>query len=153
MSTHLKRLLFFNMACMVMAVGAKAQLKAYGGRSNDNNCKIVYLVNPASDSIYYIAGLKQKDLKDCQTFANSAASGSKVAINVSTSEKDYLLLLPKDTIAYNILVSSTDNAKDKELSVLLRISPDVININNDKKRNRQIARLPMRRIVVPIIEK
>jgi hypothetical protein len=135
------------------ALQANAQLNVFGGKENDNNCKTFYLVN-ATDSIFYVAGLKQDQLKDCQTFSNNAHSqNSKFIIDVSTNEDHYLLLLPKDTIAYNILIGADNFAKEKELSLLFRNSPCVIATNNDKKRNRQIRRLPADRIVLPVIEK
>jgi hypothetical protein len=135
------------------AFQANAQLNVFGGKENDNNCKTFYLVN-ATDSIFYVAGLKQDQLKDCQTFSNNAHSqNSKFIIDVSANEDHYLLLLPKDTIAYNILIGADNFAKEKELSLLFRSSPCVIATNNDKKRYRQIRRLPASRIVLPVIEK
>jgi hypothetical protein len=135
------------------ALNTNAQMNVYGGKENDNNCKTFYLVN-STDSIFYVAGLKQDQLKDCQTFSNNARSqNSKFTIDVSTNEDHYLLLLPKDTIVYNILIGADNFAKEKELSLLFRNSPCVIATNKDKKRNRQIKRLPRNRIVLPVIEK
>jgi len=130
---------------------AYAQLRAYGGRQNDNSCKLLYVTNP-SDSIFYVAGLKQTDLKDCLSFSPSNIQGAPYRIDLSTNENDYLLLLPKDTIAYKILLSTEDNSKEKELSLFVRISPDVIATNNDKKRNKQISRLRGWRINLDVIE-
>ena len=101
-----------------------AQLKAYGYKQSDNSCKVIYLVNP-TDSIYYVAGLKQNELSDCQTFNSKLQSHTdKLRINVSNNEDEYLLLLPKDTIAYNVLISREFEQKEKELSVFIRNEPD-----------------------------
>jgi len=130
-----------------------AQLKAFGGRQNDHNCKEIFLVNP-SDSIFYIAGLHQNDLGNCRTFGGKKRTQSPVfRINVSDNEDNYLLLLPKDTIVYNVLIPSEIAQQEKQLSVMVRCSATVIDINNDKKRNRKISRLEGRRLYLNIIEK
>jgi hypothetical protein len=151
LSLRLFTLLF---VCLTgQAYRADAQLKAYGGKQSDNSCKVIFLVNP-TDSIYYIAGIGQNALPDCQTFNSRLQEHTgKFRINVSNHEDDFLLLLPKDTIAYNILIPADQAPRDKELSVLLRNSAEVIGINNDKKRNRQIKRLEPRRVNLPIIER
>lgn len=132
---------------------AAAQLQAFAGKTGDNNCREFYLVNPGI-SIYYVAGLSQNKLKDCQTFSSKVqGQNRRFRVNVSTNERDFLLLLPKDTIAYRILIPSEYQRIEKELSVLVRISPTVINSNKDKKRNRQILRLPSERLNLLIIEK
>jgi hypothetical protein len=128
-------------------------MTVYGGKENDNNCKTFYLVNP-TDSIFYIAGLRQEQLKDCQTFLSNTRSGDgKLLINVSNNEDRYLLLLPKDTIAYRVLIGAENFAKEKMFSLLFRNSPCVIATNKERKRTRQINRLPGSRIVLPVIEK
>lgn len=132
---------------------ATGQLQAFAGKTGDNNCREFYLVNPGSN-IYYVAGLSQNRLQDCQTFSSKVQGQSRrFRVNVSTNERDFLLLLPKDTIAYSILIPSEFQRTEKELSVLIRLSPSVINSNKDKKRNRQILRLPSERLNLFIIEK
>ena len=151
LSCKATRILLFSFLCFVHK--AQAQLQAYSGKQHDNNCKTIYLVNP-TDSIYYIAGLNQKDLLDCQTFMGRLQQHTKkFMINVSNNEDDYLLLLPNDTIAYNVLISAADDVYEKMLSLRLKNSAEVIGTNNDKKRNRQIRRLNGRKITLPIIER
>jgi len=136
----------------LVPVAVSAQLQAFGGRQNDNNCKTIYLVNP-SENIYYIAGMKQTELGACRSFPAIQASGLRYRINLSDNEKDFLLLLPKDTIAYNVLMSAEDGAKEKEICVIVRESPEVIGTNNDKKRNRQIGRLDGRNMNLEVAER
>ncbi len=132
---------------------SEAQLRAYGGRKTDNNCKTIYLVNPSFDSIYYIGGLDQKNINDCKTFFNDPRKATKkYVINVSKDEGAYLLLLPKDTIAYNIIIPAEQDQKSKELFLFSRYSPSVINTNEDKKRNKQIKKLDGRWMYVAVSE-
>jgi hypothetical protein len=140
------------LTCLCLANTSSAQLAAYYGSGTDNACKTIYLVNPSPDSIFYIAGLEQKDLNECQSFNSNNQDLLKSTIYLSSKEKGYLLLLPKDTITYKILVSAEVAHKDKELSLLARYSPSVIPTNKDKKRNRQIKRLPGQMRLVPVIE-
>lgn len=142
--------LLYSIVAVLAPTLAHAQLKLYGGRQNDNNCKVFFLVNP-TDSIYYIAGLQQNQLSDCQTFSSKIMTHSgRLRINVSINEEAYLLLLPKDTIAYKILISANSLERDMEMQVLLRHSTEVINTNNDKKRNRQIKRLDGRTLILKL---
>ena len=132
---------------------SRAQLQAYGGRSTDNNCKIIYLVNPSADSIYYIAGVEQNSLEECLTFSTEQDKTSeKYLINVSKYDGAYLLLLPKDTIAYNIIIPSEQDVQEKELILLSRLSPSVIATNDDKKRNKKIGKLAGRWMRLAITE-
>lgn len=137
---------------MFVPTQMQAQLKVVGGRQNDNNCKVFYLVNP-TDSIYYIAGLQQNQLSDCQTFSSKIMTHSgRLRINVSVNENENLLLLPRDTIAYKILISANSLQRDVEIQLFLRYSGAVINTNNDKKRNRQIKRLDGRILILKLEE-
>lgn len=129
-----------------------AQLAAYSGKQSDNQCNTVYLVNPSSD-IFYVAGLEQNELSDCRTFNSIVAENGRLRISVNINSEKYLLLLPGDTIAYKILVAAADNDKQKELSLLVRRSSVVLRTNNDRKRLRQIRRLPQMNVHLPIVEK
>ncbi|HRO44058.1 MAG TPA: hypothetical protein PL009_14580 [Flavipsychrobacter sp.] len=144
----------FSLFCLTLFCNtAFGQLKAYGGKQTDNHCKVIYLVNP-TDSIYYIAGLNQNEVNDCRTFNSKTQTHTqKFRINVSNNETNHLLLLPKDTITYNVLMPTTSNEQEKELSILVRMSEEVIATNNDKKRNRQIMRLSPKRMNLTITER
>ena len=146
-----------GMILMILSVAfslqATAQLMAYGGRQTDNKCKTVYLVNPSADSIYYVAGTKDMDLTRCQTFQPEARHGyAKCTINVSDADGSFFLLLPKDTLTYNIIMSCPGSADEKYLLLSYRYSPAVINTNEEKKRNRQIRRLKGDSVAIPVIE-
>ncbi|MBS1781712.1 MAG: hypothetical protein JSS78_01465 [Bacteroidetes bacterium] len=145
--------LLFCVAFLYFSISSKAQLQAFTGRNTDNNCQTIYLVNP-TDSIYYVAGLKQEDLENCQTFTarHKKDDIDAIRISISLNEENYLLLLPKDTIAYKILMNQEMIPKHKELFLFLRPSPLVISINEDKKRLRKIEKLEGRNIIVIVKE-
>jgi hypothetical protein len=132
---------------------SNAQLLAFGEKSTDHNCKTIYLVNPSSDSIYYIGGVEQSNLKDCMSFFTEQDKRSeKYMINVSKSDGAYLLLLPKDTIAYKIIIPAEHDLQKKELLLLSRYCPTVISTNEDKKRIKQIKRLKGKWLHVAVTE-
>ncbi|MBS1588132.1 MAG: hypothetical protein JST52_00815 [Bacteroidetes bacterium] len=112
------------------------------------------MVNP-TDSIFYVAGLKQGDLENCQTFTarHKKDNPEVIRISISLNEENYLLLLPKDTIAYKILMNQEMIMKHKELFLFLRPSPQVISINEDKKRLRKIEKLEGRNMTVVVKER
>lgn len=142
---------FFCFYCL-FSLAANAQLAAYTGKSNDNNCKLIYLVNPSSKTIYYIAGMSQNELNDCRTFSIKKSTETTYEINISKNEDAYLLLLPKDTIAYKILMGSENESKNKQLLLLAKRSDEVININNDKKRLKKINKLEGGWLRIPVTE-
>lgn len=148
--TH--RYLWAFIVTMLSCYPVHAQLQAYGGKQNDNNCKVIYLVNP-SETIFYIAGMKQNDVGSCYTFPEEKAGNTRYTINLSSNKDNYLLLLPKDTIVYNVLMKADDIRKEKALSILTKTSTKVIATNNDKKRNKQISKLDGKRITIAVIEK
>ena len=123
-----------GMVLMVLSLAfslqGAAQLMAYGGRQTDNKCKTIYLVNQSTDSIYYIAGTKDMDLTRCQTYQLEPRHGhTKCTINVSDADGSFFLLLPKDTLTYNIIMSCPVPADEKYLLLSYRYSPAVINTN------------------------
>ncbi|MBS1776836.1 MAG: hypothetical protein JSS64_11210 [Bacteroidetes bacterium] len=146
--------LIFCIAFLYFPFSTKAQLQAYTEKNIDNNCQTIYLVNP-TDSIYYVAGLKQGDLENCQTFTarHKKDNPEVIRISISLNEENYLLLLPKDTIAYKILMNQEMIMKHKELFLFLRPSPQVISINEDKKRLRKIEKLEGRNMTVVVKER
>ena len=102
--------------CFCCSYNCEAQLRAYGGKQTDNNCKTIYLVNPSADSIYYITGVKDIDISRCQTYELEPRNAlAKCTINISGSGGGYFLLLPKDTLAYNIIMSCSKEATEKHL--------------------------------------
>jgi hypothetical protein len=129
-----------------------AQIIAYSSRSVDNNCQLVYMVNN-SDSIFYIKGLTQEKLNYCQTFTQ--VTTDKVAYEVNLSEKDnnYLLLLPKDTIIYRVLVPAASLDQPKKLLVQTNYSDKVIKTNDEKKRNKKIKKLKPTWVTLEVAEK
>lgn len=146
--------LIFCIAFLYFPFSTKAQLQAYTEKNIDNNCQTIYLVNP-TDSIFYVAGLKQGDLENCQTFTarHKKDNPEVIRISISLNEENYLLLLPKDTIAYKILMNQEMIMKHKELFLFLRPSPQVISINEDKKRLRKIEKLEGRNMTVVVKER
>jgi hypothetical protein len=137
---------------LLFATQADAQLMAYSTRSQDNNCQLIYLVNP-SDSILYIKGLSQEKINNCQTFTTISTKKVEYEINLSEKENNYLLLLPKDTIVYRALIPAESLMQPKKLLLQSRYSEKVLKTNNQKKRNKKISKLPAVWLTIPVIEK
>jgi hypothetical protein len=157
--THLSLKLITALACLLLAHASFAQLTAHYVSRTDNACKTIYLVNQSVDSIFYIAGMEQTDLKECQTFESIDFSimkrpydSTRNVINLSRDLRSHLLLLPKDTIAYRMLISVGDDDKRKDLHLLARYSPSVIATNATRKRNKQIRKLPAKWLTIPVSE-
>ena len=146
-----------GMVLMVLSLAfslqGAAQLMAYGGRQTDNNCKTIYLVNQSADSIYYIKGI-HKSIEDCQTFLNEQCLQPSDDYQLIMWQNDgpFFLLLPRDTMAYNVLIPRDKEHLKKMLILSSRYSKKVFNTNEDKKRNRQIKRLKEAVIAIPVIE-
>ena len=132
-----------------------AQIRAYGVKESDNNCRTIFLVNHSSDSIYYIGKSNLQNTNDCHTYLSIETDLFLVNVTMKKEEDitSYNLLLPKDTITYKLIIPTEHENGSKQLQFFSRKTDKVINSFDEKKLNKKINKLPGRWMVVNITEK
>ncbi len=139
---------------VLVPVVSQGQIQAFQEVKGDDQCVTILLYNPSKDTVYYIDQQKPAVEGGCQSYemVRDSVQG-RVLVYLSGKEPAggrFELMLPRDTIRYRLLMPRSYQGLGKQVQFCARTSGVVIDINEEKKRNKKIRKLPGRMHLIEV---